>query len=253
MGDLQPGKPQPPRMDPHGSNSKATPGTSTRASTCTSGSTATAATPPAVVGIGPALMDADWRYGGSIEQIHASIAQGRPNGMPSFRDKIPDDQIWEIAAYVRTLSGNAPKYVEGGGTPGHGGGAADVADAEAGAEDHGEQPVSQQRARAGGRPGAGDRHGVAGACSGRTWSSTWRCSPRWHGRCGADAPLPPTQRCRRGTNATGCARWSPGSCSSRWYSPPTTAVSFVQDRHRLAHATRCAARAHHRQPMVVAG
>ena len=64
--------------------------------------------------IGPALMDAEWRYGGSIEQIHASIAQGRPNGMPSFRGKIPDDQIWQIAAYVRTLSGNAPKYVAGG-------------------------------------------------------------------------------------------------------------------------------------------
>jgi len=64
--------------------------------------------------IGPALMDAEWRYGGRIDQIHASIAQGRPNGMPSFMGKIPDDQIWEIAAYVRTLSGNAPKYVAGG-------------------------------------------------------------------------------------------------------------------------------------------
>jgi cytochrome c oxidase cbb3-type subunit 3 len=69
-------------------------------------------------GIGPALMDAEWRYGGSIDQIHATIAQGRPNGMPSFRGKIPDDQIWEIAAYVRTLSGNAPKYVAGGSTQG---------------------------------------------------------------------------------------------------------------------------------------
>lgn len=68
--------------------------------------------------IGPALMDADWRYGGSMDQIHATIAQGRPNGMPSFRGKIPDDQIWEIAAYVRTLSGNAPKYVTGGATEG---------------------------------------------------------------------------------------------------------------------------------------
>jgi cytochrome c oxidase cbb3-type subunit 3 len=68
--------------------------------------------------IGPALMDAEWRYGGSMEQIHASIAQGRPNGMPSFRGKIPDDQIWQIAAYVRTLSGNAPKYVAGGASEG---------------------------------------------------------------------------------------------------------------------------------------
>ncbi|HEX8231894.1 MAG TPA: cytochrome c [Caulobacteraceae bacterium] len=60
-------------------------------------------------GIGPALMDDVWRYGSSMEQIHATIVQGRPNGMPSFRAKIPDAQIWEIAAYVRTLSANAPK------------------------------------------------------------------------------------------------------------------------------------------------
>jgi len=60
-------------------------------------------------GIGPPLMDAKWRYGGSMEQIYASIAQGRPNGMPAFRERIPEQQIWEIAAYVRTLSVNADK------------------------------------------------------------------------------------------------------------------------------------------------
>jgi len=60
-------------------------------------------------GIGPPLMDDQWRYGGSMEQIYASIVQGRPNGMPAFRDKIPDAQVWEIAAYVRSLSGEADK------------------------------------------------------------------------------------------------------------------------------------------------
>jgi cytochrome c oxidase cbb3-type subunit 3 len=60
-------------------------------------------------GIGPALMDEKWRYGGKIEQIYASIVQGRPNGMPAFRDKIPPEQVWEIAAYVRSLSGNVDK------------------------------------------------------------------------------------------------------------------------------------------------
>jgi cytochrome c oxidase cbb3-type subunit III len=64
--------------------------------------------------IGPALMDAEWRYGGSIEQIYASIQQGRPNGMPAFRGLIPDQQTWEIAAYVRALSGNVPKAAEPG-------------------------------------------------------------------------------------------------------------------------------------------
>lgn len=59
--------------------------------------------------IGPALMDDEWRYGGAITQIRASIAEGRPNGMPAFGDKIPDEQLWQIAAYVRSMSGNADK------------------------------------------------------------------------------------------------------------------------------------------------
>jgi cytochrome c oxidase cbb3-type subunit 3 len=57
-------------------------------------------------GIGPALMDDAWRYGGSIDQIHSSIMQGRPNGMPSFRGRIPAQQAWQVAAYIRALSGN---------------------------------------------------------------------------------------------------------------------------------------------------
>jgi len=59
-------------------------------------------------GSGPALMDDKWLYGGRIENVVSTIREGRPNGMPSFRGKIPDDQIWEIAAYVRSLSGNVP-------------------------------------------------------------------------------------------------------------------------------------------------
>jgi cytochrome c oxidase cbb3-type subunit 3 len=60
-------------------------------------------------GSGPALMDEKWIYGGSIEHIAATIRQGRPNGMPSFDGKIPEQQIWQLAAYVRSMSGNAPK------------------------------------------------------------------------------------------------------------------------------------------------
>jgi cytochrome c oxidase cbb3-type subunit 3 len=56
-------------------------------------------------GSGPALMDDVWIYGSSIENIAASIREGRPNGMPSFRGKVPEDQIWQIAAYVRSLGG----------------------------------------------------------------------------------------------------------------------------------------------------
>ncbi len=60
-------------------------------------------------GMGPALMDDQWRYGGRIDQIAATIAEGRPNGMPSWRGKLTNQQIWQLAAYVRTLSGQAPK------------------------------------------------------------------------------------------------------------------------------------------------
>jgi cytochrome c oxidase cbb3-type subunit 3 len=59
-------------------------------------------------GMGPALIDDRWIYGGSIENIVATIREGRPNGMPSFRGKITDDQIWEIAAYVLSMGGNVP-------------------------------------------------------------------------------------------------------------------------------------------------
>jgi cytochrome c oxidase cbb3-type subunit 3 len=54
-------------------------------------------------GIGPALMDDRWIYGSDPEQIFATIVQGRPNGMPSFRGKLPDYQVWQLAAYVRAL------------------------------------------------------------------------------------------------------------------------------------------------------
>ena len=60
-------------------------------------------------GMGPALIDDEWRYGGRIDQIATSIAEGRPNGMPSWRNKLTPDQIWKIAAYVRSMSGQPSK------------------------------------------------------------------------------------------------------------------------------------------------
>jgi len=60
-------------------------------------------------GIGPPLMDDEWIYGGGIEHIYASIVQGRPNGMPAFKDKIPAQQVWQIAAYVKSMSGEVDK------------------------------------------------------------------------------------------------------------------------------------------------
>ena len=60
-------------------------------------------------GMGPPLMDNKWRYGGRMEDIVASILYGRPNGMPDWRNKITEQQAWELAAYVRSLSGQARK------------------------------------------------------------------------------------------------------------------------------------------------
>jgi len=60
-------------------------------------------------GSGPALMDDLWIYGGEIDQIYLTIVQGRPNGMPAFGGKIPPQQIWQLAAYVRSLGGHGPK------------------------------------------------------------------------------------------------------------------------------------------------
>jgi cytochrome c oxidase cbb3-type subunit 3 len=60
-------------------------------------------------GIGPPLMDSYWIYGSHPENIHDTIVEGRPNGMPSFGGKVPDYQIWQIAAYVRSMSGLVPK------------------------------------------------------------------------------------------------------------------------------------------------
>ena len=56
-------------------------------------------------GMGPPLMDDQWRYGGRIDQIATTIAEGRPDGMPAWRGKLTEDQIWDLAAYVRSMSG----------------------------------------------------------------------------------------------------------------------------------------------------
>ena len=55
--------------------------------------------------IGPALIDDKWIYGAGADQIYATISQGRPNGMPSFGGHITAQQIWQLVAYVQSMSG----------------------------------------------------------------------------------------------------------------------------------------------------
>ena len=56
-------------------------------------------------GQGPALMDQRWRYGSEPANVFATIIEGRPNGMPSYRGKLSQAQAWQLVSYVRALSG----------------------------------------------------------------------------------------------------------------------------------------------------
>lgn len=65
-------------------------------------------------GMGPPLMDAKWLYGSEPDKIFETIVQGRPNGMPAFGRKIVADQVWQLVAYVRSMSGLLRKDVASG-------------------------------------------------------------------------------------------------------------------------------------------
>ena len=54
-------------------------------------------------GMGPSLRDAVWIYGGDDAHIFDSIAQGRANGMPSWGGKLPQEQIWKLTAYIKSM------------------------------------------------------------------------------------------------------------------------------------------------------
>lgn len=55
-------------------------------------------------GMGPALSNDTWVYRSSPANIYLSIAQGRSAGMPAFGAMLPDRTIWELVAYVQSLS-----------------------------------------------------------------------------------------------------------------------------------------------------
>jgi cytochrome c oxidase cbb3-type subunit 3 len=59
-------------------------------------------------GMGPPLIDDEWSYGSAPEQVYRTIVEGRPNGMPSFGTRVPTPQVWQLVAYVRSLSGLTP-------------------------------------------------------------------------------------------------------------------------------------------------
>ena len=54
-------------------------------------------------GMGPSLRDEIWLYGSRDDQIFDSIAQGRAHGMPTWGPKIPEQQIWKLVAYIKSM------------------------------------------------------------------------------------------------------------------------------------------------------
>lgn len=54
--------------------------------------------------MGPSFQDGRWHFGGSSGEVFESIAEGRPDGMPSWGGRISNDQIWMLTAYVRSLA-----------------------------------------------------------------------------------------------------------------------------------------------------
>lgn len=56
-------------------------------------------------GIGPPLIKTEWIYGGEPANIFDTIVKGRPNGMPAWGGRIPEYQIWQLVAFVRSMNG----------------------------------------------------------------------------------------------------------------------------------------------------
>lgn len=55
-------------------------------------------------GMGPSLRDASWLYGSSDAHVFDSIAEGRAKGMPAWGTKIPQDQIWKLVGYIKSMN-----------------------------------------------------------------------------------------------------------------------------------------------------
>ncbi|RTL88505.1 MAG: di-heme cytochrome c [Hyphomicrobiales bacterium] len=60
--------------------------------------------PNAGGGMGPSLSNSFFIYGGEPQNIYLSIYQGRPNGMPSWGAMLPENVIWDLVAYIHSIS-----------------------------------------------------------------------------------------------------------------------------------------------------
>ena len=60
-------------------------------------------------GMGPPLIKTEWIYGGAPENLFDTIVKGRPNGMPTWGGRIPEYQIWQLIAYIRSMNHEEPQ------------------------------------------------------------------------------------------------------------------------------------------------
>jgi cytochrome c oxidase cbb3-type subunit 3 len=60
-------------------------------------------------GMGPPLIKNQWIYGGEPANLFDTITKGRPNGMPTWGGRIPEYQIWQLVAFIRSMNGNQPR------------------------------------------------------------------------------------------------------------------------------------------------
>ncbi|MCM2357471.1 MAG: c-type cytochrome [Geobacteraceae bacterium] len=59
--------------------------------------------PEAKGGIGPDLTRKEYKYGRSEQAITASISEGRPDGMPPFKNELSHEKIEGLVAYILSL------------------------------------------------------------------------------------------------------------------------------------------------------
>jgi cytochrome c oxidase cbb3-type subunit 3 len=55
-------------------------------------------------GMGPALSNSFFKFGGRADQIYTVISHGGPQGMPAWGTVLPDSVIWDIVAYIQSIS-----------------------------------------------------------------------------------------------------------------------------------------------------
>jgi cytochrome c oxidase cbb3-type subunit 3 len=60
-------------------------------------------------GMGPSLSNNKWLFGSAAPNIFLTIVQGRGKGMPAFGRLLPDTVVWDLVAYIHSISQDPDK------------------------------------------------------------------------------------------------------------------------------------------------